>query len=461
MFWESRDPQLDAKPCLIDGETVWTYQEVFAAADALYEAQQPGVVVLLCDRTVDTIIAYLGALRKGCVPLLLDAGLRPEALARTLDAYAPDFVFTVGSIPPGDWDVVRRFSDSTLFKAKGNVSKSGLHRDLALLLPTSGSTGDPKCVRLSAANIQSCTDEICRYLDMTSDRRAISLLPLHYSYGLSVLHSVLNSRASFVVTRLTVLDRDFWALMEEAGVTDFSAVPFIFETIRRMRLSDGVLNTLQCVTQAGGRLDPRFTKHFSEMFAEAGIRYFTMYGQTEAAPRISYLAPGAAAEKLGSVGIPLSCGEASIAETGAASGEGELVYKGPNVCMGYATCRADLEAGDVLNGVLHTGDQVRIDEEGYIFIIGRRKRFIKLQGTSVNLDYVETVLKSHDINCIVVGRENRVLVCHTHADDAVLSKVMTDNFIFHPSSIRYKSLPDLPLNASGKPDYALVSEDYL
>ena len=461
MFWESCDPQLDAKPCLIDGATVWTYQEVFAAADALYEAQEPGVVALLCDRTVDTVVAYLGALRKGCVPLLLDAGLRPEALARALDAYTPDFVFAAESALPGNWDVVRGFGDGTLFAAKGGQSRPPLHPDLTLLLPTSGSTGDPKCVRLSARNIQSCTDDICRYLAMTSDRRAISLLPLHYSYGLSVLHSVLNSRASFVVTRLTVLDRDFWTLMEEAGVTDFSAVPFIFETIRRMRLSEGVLNTLQCVTQAGGRLDPRFTRHFSEIFAAAGIRYFTMYGQTEASPRISYLPPEAAAEKLGSVGVPLSCGEVMLAETGAASGEGELVYKGPNVCMGYARCRADLSAGDDLNGVLHTGDQARIDEDGYIFIVGRRKRFIKLQGTSVNLDYVETVLKSRDIECIVVGRENRILICHMQADDAVLARVMADNFTFHPSSGRYKNLPELPLNASGKPDYALVSEEYL
>ncbi|MEM6589893.1 MAG: AMP-binding protein [Pseudomonadota bacterium] len=461
MFWQTRTPSEDGKNFLTEDSTTLTYGQAFDQADLLYAGTIRGVALILCDRNIDTVLAYIGALRAGHVPLLIDAETKPGALSRILSEYRPDYLFAPASFEPSEgWHAHTRTGTSQLWAA-ANREDTPLHQNLCLLLPTSGSTGDPKTVRLTAANVQSCTEEICRYLSMTPDVRAAALLPLHYSYGLSVLHSVMEARATFVLTQKSVLDRDFWAFVEEANITDIAGVPFIFEIMRRMKIPDAVMANLRCVTQAGGRLDPRITKQFVTLFASADVQYFTMYGQTEAAPRIAYLPPEMAEEKLGAVGRPLSIGTACIAETGAPTGEGELLYSGPNVCMGYAQNRADLAKGDELMGRLHTGDHVCIDDDGIIHIIGRRARFVKLQGQSVSLDHVESILKAQDIDCRAIGRDNLLVICHTGEAEARIAETLKENFTVHSSSVKIKAVEELSLNSSGKPDYTALEERFL
>ena len=460
MFWRDRGDGQDDAVFLVTETEEFRYADIFRRADAIWRGRARGVAAILCDRGIETITAYLGALRQGIVPLLLDAELRDEALKRTIADHRTDYIFAPQSRSLEGYTPLIHAGDSVLLE---RTSQDGIvpHPDLALLLPTSGSTGDSKCVRISHDALNACTLAICDYLAMNSARRCILALPLHYSYGLSVLNITIASRASMVLTDRSILDRAFWQQVEDKGITDFSGVPFMYETLRRMKFTPGVLAALQCVTQAGGRLDPRITKHFRELFAAAGIRYFTMYGQTEASPRISYLPPEKAEEKEGSVGIPISCGQARIAETGAASGEGELLYVGRNVCMGYARRREDIALGDELQGRLLTGDQARIDDDGFIYIVGRRKRFIKLHGISVNLDHVESILKGYDIACAVVGGDNRIVICYCDKPAEFLSEIVTRNFNFHPSTVRYIVIDAVPLNASGKPDYMALAEQFL
>jgi acyl-CoA synthetase (AMP-forming)/AMP-acid ligase II len=460
MFWHDRGGREDDAVFLVTENKEFRYADIFARADAVWKGRAPGVAAILCDRGIETIAAYLGALRQGIVPLLLDADLRDEALRRTIADHRPDYIFAPHPRDLAGYVPLERIGAGHLLE-KSARDRIVPHPDLALLLPTSGSTGDSKCVRISRQALNACTLAICDYLAMNPARRCILALPLHYSYGLSVLNITIASRASLVLTGSSILDRAFWQLIEDKGVTDFSGVPFMYETLRRMKFTPGVLGALRCVTQAGGRLDPRLTRHFRELFGAAGIRYFTMYGQTEASPRISYLPPERAQEKEGSVGIPISCGEARIAETGAPRGEGELIYIGENVCMGYARKREDITLGDEFKGRLHTGDQVRIDDDGFIYVVGRRKRFIKLHGISVNLDHVESVLKSYDIACAVVGGDNRIAICYRDQTAEALSEIVARNFNFHPSTVRYAVIDEVPLNASGKPDYMALTERYL
>ena len=186
-----------------------------------------------------------------------------------------------------------------------------------------------------------------------------------------------------------------------------------------------------------------------------------MYGQTEASPRISFVPPQDALSKVGSVGVPISCGEAFIAETKQKTGSGELLYKGDNVCLGYAYSKEDLCLGDEFNGVLYTGDQVEIDGDNFIRIIGRRKRFIKVQGLSVNLDYVESVIRQKEPNCAVIGKENKIIVVHTSQNTAVLEKCISEHFQFHRSSVKLIHDLNIPVNSSGKIQYVALTEKYL
>lgn len=460
MFRDSRSASADENTFIVENDRRFTYREIFEKGDALYHGLAHGVVLILCERNSAFVAAYLGALRNGLVPLLIDAASTAHAIQRTIEAYRPAYVFGKTLLAPEGYHVLKEDDGYALFRAT-EPSDYEIDNALALLIPTSGSTGDPKCVRLSAENIEACTRSVTEYLSMTSDRVSISVLPFHYSYGLSVLHNAIFTRSAIVLTEKSVLDRELWQIMEDEGVTDFSGVPFIFEIMRRIRLSEALLKQLLCVTQAGGRLDPKFTRHFAEYFAAHDVRYFTMYGQTEAAPRISYVPPEKALEKLGSVGIPISCGKAMIAETGEATGNGELLYTGPNVCLGYAFTAEDLAKGDEFGGRLVTGDQASIDEDGYITIVGRKKRFIKLQGISVNLDHVEAVLKGEGFDCMVIGKDDRLVVCTLEEQTGKLSETFKANFSFHPTTVKVKGLEALPFNASGKPDYPLLTESHL
>lgn len=456
MFWQSRDQASDARTFLTTQDRALSFAQVFDAGDRLFDGCARNVVVLLCDRSPETVIAYTGALRAGLVPLLLDGATAPAAIARTLQAYRPAYLFSpAGAAPEGFVPHAKIGAKGMLFAVRQGT-ETALHPDLTLLIPTSGSTGDPKSVRITGRNLQSCTDTICGYLAMAEDRVAVSLLPLHYSYGLSVLHNAMNVRARIAMTELSVLDRGFFGYCETQGVTDISGVPFIFDILRRARLPEGLARSLVCVTQAGGRLDPRITKHFLERFSGTGTRYFTMYGQTEAAPRISYVPPGAGFDKLGSVGVPISCGQVHID----GEGEGELVYSGANVSMGYAQGLGDLARGDDFRGTLRTGDLATIDSDGFITITGRLKRFVKLHGISVNLDHVESVLKSSGIDCMVVGRENRVVVCYRGSDPAEVRAAVSRNFSFHSSTVALQEVDPLPRTAAGKPDYVAVLNAY-
>ena len=459
-FWRDFEAKQDSNIFLIEGDLAQSYRDVFAAGDRIFGGYKRGLVAILCDKSAATVTAYFGALRNGLVPILLDVDAKPAALERIFQAYRPEYVFDPkGRIRHG-YELASKKAGSVISTLKARASPPP-HPDLALLLSTSGSTGDPKFVRISYKSLDACTQSICDYLDLTPERRCISLLPLHYSYGLSVLNTAAARRASFVLSDLSVLDRDFWRQMAELCVTDLSGVPFIFEMMRRIPLPPEVLDNLKCVTQAGGRLDPKLTRLFFEKFSENQIRFFTMYGQTEASPRIAYLPPERAVEKAGSVGVPISCGTALIAETGKPTGEGELLYKGENVALGYAYSRDDIVLGDQFAGKLLTGDHVRIDEDGYIFVVGRRKRFIKLHGISVNLDHIEAVLKSASVDCAVVGRENLVLICCAGSDVASVTSIVDDNFAFHPSSIRIRELDTLPRHTNGKLNYTALSEQFL
>jgi len=457
MFWKDRSQAEDSRIFLTTKDSELTFSQVFDAGGRLFQSCARGVVVLLCDRSPETVIAYSGSLRAGIVPLLLDSAVAPAALARTLRAYRPAYLFSPrGEAPEGFVPHAKLGAKAVLYVAR-QPSEAILHPDLAILIPTSGSTGDPKTVRITAKNVESCTNSVCDYLSMTEDRVSVSVLPLHYSYGLSVLHNVMNVRGRILMTELSVIDRGFFGLCEESGVTDFSGVPFIFDILRRVRMPVGLARSLVCVTQAGGRLDPRVTRHFLEQFAVTGTRYFTMYGQTEAAPRISYVPPEAAIEKLGSVGVPISCGRAYIDHKG--EGDGELIYCGDNVAMGYAQQSGDLGRSDDFRGTLRTGDLATMDADGFITIAGRLKRFVKLHGISVNLDHVESVLNSAGIECLVVGQDNRLIVCYLGSEAAEVNTAIADNFSFHPSTVITRRVDFLPRTAAGKPDYVTALED--
>lgn len=365
-------------------------------------------------------IAYLTAVRAGHAVILLEADADPTAIVETYD---PRYVVT------GDGVEVRE-----------QAAPAQLHPDLRVLLSTSGSTGSPKLVRLTEANVRANAASIAQYLDLGPGERAIQSLPLSYSYGLSVLNSHLHAGASVAFTPHSVIRPEFWADLRRHEATSFAGVPYAYQMLERIGMRDMDLPSLQTMTQAGGRLDPEIAARYARR-----ARFFVMYGQTEATARIAYVPPERLADKPGSIGIAIPGGELSV-------DDGELVYRGPNVMMGYATARADLARGDELGGVLRTGDLGYADDDGFFYVTGRAKRIAKVYGQRINLDEVEAAV---DGPAGAIAGEDRIDVFAEREADA---RALAARFRLPPRALRVHTIERLPVKASGKVDYAALRD---
>ncbi|GAA3234747.1 AMP-binding protein [Dactylosporangium siamense] len=333
---------------------------------------------------------------------------------------------------------------------------------LATLLATSGSTGSPKLVRLSRDAILANTTAIIEALGITGDDVAVSSLPFYYSFGMSVLNTHLAAGATVVVESAGLVARSFWAAVGEHRVTSLALVPSQYEMLRRLRFDPRRYPSLRTLTQAGGRLRAELVRDFHDRMASVGGRLFVMYGQTEAAPRLTTLPAERLAEKLGSVGPAVPGGRLTVrlddgAETTEPGVVGEVLYRGPNVMMGYAETAADLARGDEQGGLLETGDLGHLDEEGYLFIDGRLKRFGKVFGVRLNLDDIERLAAAGGPGAVAaVAGDDKVLVFVEGATAEELAPrvtVLADRLQLHWSGFELRGVPALPLLSNGKVDY--------
>lgn len=406
--------------------------------------------------SLEWLCVYLACLRVGHVPLLLPSDLEASLAEQLIDTYQPDWVWhPPGPQAPSADKEKSAVSALAAFSWRKPKVSASLHPDLGLLLSTSGSTGSPKLVRLSYRALSSNAISIANYLNIQAQDRALTTLPPNYSYGMSVINSHLAAGASLVMNNTSLMSRDFVRIVQQENVTALAGVPTWYQMLLRIGFDKAEVPSLRVLTQAGGRLDER-TKRAVLNFAEAkGLRFYVMYGQTEAAPRISYVPPEALSGKLNSIGIPIPGGSLQLdSETS------ELIYSGPNVMMGYAESQSDLGKGDELAGVLRTGDIGTVDEQGFFAITGRLKRFVKLSGNRYGLDEIEVQLTSlMKSNVAVAGRDERlgIWIEGEDQDQQTLAKAfLQEKFGLHHSLFRIHLMPTLPLLLTGKKDYAAL-----
>ena len=405
------------------------------------------LVAIEAAATVEAVSAYLGALAGGDAVALLPAG-DAGAMDRFRRDFAPDAVW---SRQAGRWRLL-------LDPRPG----AELHPDLALILMTSGSTGHGKGVRLSGAALQANAAAIAAYLELQPHDRAALVLPLHYSYGLSVLNSHLAAGASVWLAEGSMLDGDFPDRLTESGATNLSTVPHGFDLIAQTGLSEALPPALRLLTVAGGAMRPVVQRDFARRMARRGGRFVAMYGQTEATARIAYLPAELADSHAGMIGHAIPGGSLSLRDergqpvTGDGA-EGELCYSGPNVMMGYATRRADLSRGAEV-AALHTGDIAR-REEGLYRIIGRKRRMSKIAGLRIGHDAVEAALTDAGLTAAVWGDDAalHVAVEGRHAPEDIAARVATLSGLT-AAHVQAVVLPRLPRLPNGKPDYQTLRD---
>lgn len=443
-----------------------TYGELLDFSRQVREATtRRSLVFILCENSIGSFAGCAAFLNNRLVPLLLDAAIDRDLLTRLLNTYRPEYLY----LPARCRDEFAAFGTCLaghdyLLLVTGYPLQSALHDDLALLISTSGSTGSPKLVRQSYANLRANGTAIVTYLGIDAEERPITTLPMQYTYGFSIINSHLMTGATLLLTNRTVVEKRFWDFFREQQATSFGGVPYTFEMLQRLRFNRMKLPSLKTITQAGGKLSVELSREFSQYAEERGIRFFVMYGQTEATARMSYLPWEHALSKCGSMGIAIPGGEFYLVDDNGSvvegSGrEGELVYRGANVAMGYAECRQDLAKGDEWGGVLFTGDIARRDEDGFYYITGRRKRFIKLFGNRVNLDEAEHLLKGLISDCACCGTDDHLVICITEPGrEHEVRQFMASRTGIHHSAFSVKVVPEIPKNQSGKTQYSeLVS----
>lgn len=413
---------------------------------------QRRLVAVRARTDLGSLVAYLAALAGGHAVLLVP-GDRTDAATDLLRAYAPDVVLASADRTGPGVDVDER--------RPGTGHE--LHPELALLLSTSGSTGSPKLVRLSAENLQSNAEAIVEALGVRADDRAATTLPFHYCYGLSVVHSHLLVGAALVLTPHSVVDRAFWDTVRGAGVTTFAAVPYTFELLDRAGFADLDVPTLRYVTQAGGRLAPDAVRRWTAVGRARGWDLVVMYGQTEATARMAVLPAHLAADRPEAVGraVPGGSFRIDVAAGHARHDDevGELVYTGPNVMLGYATRPADLALGRTVHE-LRTGDLARIAPDGLVEVVGRRSRFVKVVGLRVDLGEVERVLADLRLPGLAAGEDEHLVVAiegsDAETDTGLVGALLAERFGIPRGSVAVRCVPALPRTDSGKPCYTSV-----
>ena len=426
-----------------DGQTI-TYADLARRADDFADALGPErrLVLIEAANQLEPLVAYLGALRGGHSVILAASRGANQGLR---DTFRPDARFAL---------------DDNRWSLQADGAGHDLHPDLAVLLSTSGTTGATKLVRLTAGAVDANAASIVEYLGITRADRAITSLPFHYSYGLSVVNSHLSVGATLLLTERSVVDAGFWGFFTAQGGTSVAGVPYTYELLERSGFLETAPASLRTMTQAGGRLPPELVTRFGQWAEGRGVRFFVMYGQTEATARMAYLRPEEVLTRAGDIGRAIPGGAFRLIDADGKAIEapdtvGELVYRGPNVMMGYATGPEDLARGPELTE-LHTGDLARRDAEGVYRIVGRKSRFAKIYGLRIGLDEVEAQLGSLGCRGIAVSDDAAVYIALLDGDPAEVGEQLGAQYKLPPTAFHVEMWPELPTLPSGKIDYQSI-----
>lgn len=409
------------KIAIISDTGEWlTYSELVDRVSTRAKELERGVLQFcLCKNTIESIVEYLACLEAVAPVVMLDATKDAETIENLRQIYQPGTTIC--------------------------------HPDLAVCLTTSGSTGSPKLVRLTLRNIIANAESIAEYLHIDANERPITMLPMYYSYGLSIINSHLLKGATILLTDKSYAQREFWNFLRENEATSMSGVPYTWEMLRRLRFMRMDMPSVRTMTQAGGKLNAEIALEYIRWAKTQNKQFIVMYGQTEATARMSYLPWERAEEKYASIGIAIPGGTFSLAE------DGELIYQGENVSLGYAECAEDLKKGDENHGVLHTGDMARVDEDGFYYITGRKKRFVKVWGNRCNLDQVEQLVKPITTTCACAGVDDHITVFVTKEGlEKEIKDLLAAKTGLNPIAFVVKVIDAIPVKDSGKIDYQLL-----
>lgn len=451
------------RTAIIEKDTAISYLEVSEIADkATLEMKSRSLVIIIGSNDVHTVSFYIGCLRNDLIPILLPTNSTPQYANEIALRYKAKYVFC-GQEKASWFSNYSLLQENTKYLVLVNkeIGAGEFNKELCLLIPTSGSTGNPKLVCLSKTNLEYNTKDIISGLDINSDHRAITTLPFCYSYGLSIINTHLTCGGSISLNELSVIQRGFWEKIATESITTFGGVPFTYRLLSKLDLSSLIQKSkLKYLTQAGGKLSSEEVLVWHEILLEHGVEFVVMYGQTEATARMAILRGKDIPNKKGSVGTAVRSGSFEIQNSESRNGkgeEGELIFRGKNVCMGYAQEYTDLKLPDNNHGFLKTGDFGWIDSEGYVYVTGRLDNVFKLRGIRMELSNLESQLNSVNINSALIGDSEKIHVFAEQSSQKIeIMKILTQSNHIRPIDIVFHYVDIIPRSESGKINYATL-----
>ena len=393
------------KIILIDeNENLITEQEMYKKASKISKClNKSSVIVLIADNCFEFIAGYVAALNhEKMVTILLDKSFSNNYMENIIKKFKPNYIFLPKNINFDNINnnLLYNFEKYKILKLNSDFSRKINNKNF-LLLSTSGTTESPKFVRLSKKNIQNNTLKIISYLKIKKSHCTITTMPAGYSYGLSIINSHLKAKAKIVLNSNSVIEKNFWKKIERFKFSSFGGVPDLYEFLKKIDFKKYVSRKLKYLTQAGGKLDESTLRYFGDICKTHGIKFYVMYGQTEASPRISYLDWKFFFSKINSIGKPLKGYKFKLIkknkEIKKPNMVGEIVLVGDNVCLGYAKNFNDLKKGDENKNILNTGDLGFKDKSNFIYLVGRSKKIVKIFGKRYDLSEIENFLKKNKI----------------------------------------------------------------
>jgi len=462
---------------LIGNESI-TFRNLFQTSQNIASMlkREVGVrqnILLISANNLFFIKTYLAILKSGNICIPLDPGIEPENFNYVITITKPKLILITN-------DIYRRLSiDSQKCLFPENIedvfvenisqidSYSVNDEDCAEIIFTSGSTGKPKGVMISHKNLIANTNSILAYLNLNQNDRMLVVLPFFYCYGLSLLHTHLRVGASIVLNNSFIFLGKVISNLLDYECTGFAGVPSHFQIL--LRKSESFKKTafpaLKYVTQAGGGLSVALIDEFRESFPD--VKFYVMYGQTEATARLSFLPPELIEVKKGSIGKGIPGVELKVVNSHGKPVEpgetGEIVAHGENIMLGYYA--DDLETENtVKSGWLYTGDIGTIDEDNYIYLTARKKDIIKVGGKRISPKEIETVILQlpEIVDCVVEGILDDLLgeaikatvVINKNSTSSLDEQSIKQHCSIHLSTYKIPQVIEfrdqIPLSASGK-----------
>lgn len=417
------------------------------------------IFLILSTNSIGCLASYFGAIQNKNLIILNKEITIYNEIVKIINDFKPQYVVAPNYITSlhgkENLVLIKKIFNYFIYK---NKNKSGKYnKKIKLLLSTSGTEGEFKWVKISEKNLKDNIYKISKKIRINSNDTTITTLPFEYSYGLSIINTHLLNNAKIILTKQNFFNRNFWVNLKKTKVNNFGGVPFSYEILNKLNFEKLIKDSsLKYLTQAGGKLDSDLHKEIYKKLNNLNIKFHTMYGATEAGPRITINLDNGKRNNYETVGKPLENYRLIIKKNKKIIKEtmiiGNLYLNSKSLFGGYAKNQKQLNHFKKLKE-LNLGDIGYFDKEGNFYVTGRSKRVGKIKGVRLDLELIEKILKKRFKKNFAVKSNDKKIFIFYEGKRQIKKQSINELVRIHPSDIILKRLNILPINSRGKIDH--------